>query len=107
MISRNKMRKAKKYTSYLVKPYQAGNFELVESIKAFFRTENFLSIYPHDTETFDLAAQLGAKYNLKFIDALHYATAIRAGCKFIITNDSSIKSNDLLEVNHLSALSNR
>ena len=88
----------------LVKPYQSGNLELVAKIKAFFRMEDFLSICPHDAETFDLASQLRAKYNQKFIDALHYATAIRAGCKFIITNDSGIKSNDFLEVILLSAL---
>ncbi len=88
----------------LVKPYQSGNLELVANIKAFFRMEDFLSICPHDAETFDLASQLRAKYNQKFIDALHYATAIRAGCKFIITNDSGIKSNDFLEVILLSAL---
>ena len=88
----------------LVKPYQSGNLELVANIKAFFRMEDFLSICPHDAETFDLASQLRAKYNQKFIDALHYATAIRAGCKFIITNDSGIKSNDFLEVILLSTL---
>ncbi len=88
----------------LVKPYQSGNLELVANIKAFFRMEDFLSICPHDAETFDLASQLRAKYNQKFIDALHYSTAIRAGCKFIITNDSGIKSNDFLEVILLSAL---
>lgn len=88
----------------LVKPYQSGNLELVANIKAFFRIENFLSICPHDAETFDLASQLRAKYNQKFIDALHYATAIQAGCKFFITNDSGIKSNDFLEVILLSGL---
>ncbi|NHQ58990.1 type II toxin-antitoxin system VapC family toxin [Chlorobium sp. BLA1] len=88
----------------LVKPYQSGNFQLVASIKSFFRSENFLSVYSHNAEAFDLAAQLRARYNQKFIDALHYATAIIAGCKFIITNDSGIKSNNLIEVIHLSAL---
>jgi predicted nucleic acid-binding protein len=88
----------------LVKPYQSENLELVASIKTFFRMEDFLTICAHDAETFDLAAQLRAKHNLKFIDALHYATAIRAGCKFIITNDSGIKSNDFLEVILLSSL---
>lgn len=88
----------------LVKPYQSGNFQLVASIKSFFRSENFLSVYSHNAEAFDLAVQLRAKYNQKFIDALHYATAIIAGCKFIITNDSGIKSNNLIEVIHLSAL---
>lgn len=82
----------------LVKPYQTGNLALATRFKEFFSTENFLSVQPHDAETFDLAAQLRAGYSLKFIDALHYATAIRAGCKFFITNDGGIQSSDALEV---------
>lgn len=82
----------------LVKPYQTGNPALVESFKAFFSMEDFLSIQPHDAGIFDLAAQLRAKRGLKFIDALHYATAIQAGCKFFLTNDGGIQSSDVLEV---------
>lgn len=88
----------------LVKPYQCDNLGLAASIKAFFRTEDFLSIQPHDAETFDLAAQLRAKQGMKFIDALHYATAIRASCKFFITNDGGIRSSDVLEVLQISSL---
>lgn len=82
----------------LVKPYQTDNLALAASFKAFFRTEDFLSIQPHDAETFDLAAQLRAKRGLKFIDALHCATAIQAGCKFFVTNDGGIQSSDVLDV---------
>lgn len=82
----------------LVKPYQTGNQSLVANFKAFFSTEDFLSICPHDAGAFDLAAQLRATRGLKFIDALHYATAIRAGCKFFVTNDGGIQSSDVLEV---------
>jgi predicted nucleic acid-binding protein len=82
----------------LVKPYQTGNLALAASFKAFFRMDNFLSIQSHDAETFDLAAQLRARQGLKFIDALHYATAIQAGCKFFVTNDAGIQSNSVLEV---------
>jgi predicted nucleic acid-binding protein len=86
----------------LVKPYRSGNIALVSSIKAFFKTENFLTICHHDADTFDLAAQLRAKYNQKFIDALHYATAIRSGCHAIITNDSGITTSERLEIISLS-----
>jgi len=82
----------------LVKPYQTDNPALAASFKAFFSTEDFLSIQSHDAGTFDLAAQLRAKRGLKFIDALHYATAIQAGCKFFLTNDGGIQSSDVLEV---------
>ena len=82
----------------LVKPYQTGNLALAASFKAFFRIDNFLSIQQHDAETFDLAAQLRFKRGLKFIDALHYATAIQAGCKFFVTNDAGIQPGNVLEV---------
>lgn len=88
----------------LVKPYQSDNLGLAASIKTFFRTEGFLTILPHDAETFDLTAQLRAKQGMKFIDALHCATAIRAGCKFFVTNDTSICTNDVLEVVQLKSL---
>lgn len=88
----------------LVKPYRIEDISLIASIKAFFCTDNFLSICSHDSETFDLAARLRAKHNLKFIDALHFATAINAGCKAMITNDSGIRSSDSLEVISLSSL---
>jgi len=88
----------------LVKPYRFGNLDLIASIKAFFNSDDFLSICSHNSETFDLAARLRAQQNLKFIDALHYATAVTSGCKAMITNDNGIKSSDLLEVISLSAL---
>jgi predicted nucleic acid-binding protein len=88
----------------LVKPYQLDNLPLVASIKAFFHAGDFLSIRPHDSETFDLAAQFRARLGMKFIDALHYATAVRAGCQFLLTNDAGIRSTPALEVLSIKAL---
>lgn len=82
----------------LVKPYQSNNVALIVGIKEFFATEGMLSIVPHDTSTFDLAAQFRGKQGMKFIDALHYATALKRGCKFLITNDIGFKSSDSVEV---------
>ena len=88
----------------LVKPYRTGNLELAATIRGFFETEEFLSMQPHDGETFDLAAQLRGRRGMKFIDALHYATAIRSGCSFFITNDLKIQSDDILEIISLKEL---
>lgn len=82
----------------LVKPYQTDNILLVANIKAFFYADDFLSIRSHDADTFNLCAQIRAKYSMKFADALHYATALKAGCKFFITNDTGIRSTAELEV---------
>jgi predicted nucleic acid-binding protein len=82
----------------LVKPYQSDNILLVAKVKEFFYADNFLAIASHDASTFNLCAQIRAKYSMKFADALHYATALKAGCKFFITNDTGIRSTDALEV---------
>ncbi len=82
----------------LVKPYQSDNIGLAASFKAFFATDDFLSVQSHDADTFDLAAQLRGKRGMRFVDALHYATALKAGCKFFVTNDAGFKSDDAMEV---------
>ncbi|TSA53313.1 MAG: PIN domain-containing protein [Nitrosomonadaceae bacterium] len=88
----------------LAKPYQLDNVGLAASFKAFFATDDFLSIQSHDADTFDLVAQLRGKRGMKFIDALHYATALKAGCKFFVTNDEDFKSDDTMEVILIKAL---
>lgn len=82
----------------MVAPYRADNPALVARFKRFFAQKNFLSIISHDREVFDAAAVLVARQRLKFIDALHMATALHAGCHSLITNDAAVKSIDGLEV---------
>ncbi|MDD5319976.1 MAG: type II toxin-antitoxin system VapC family toxin [Methylococcales bacterium] len=82
----------------MIQPYRQDNLSLVANFKAFFATENFLSIQSHDAAIFDFAAQLRAKRGMKLIDALHYATALKAGCSFFLSNDAGIKSDAIMEV---------
>src|SRR5471030_700320 len=88
----------------LVAPYRANDNKLVSDVKRFFRAKDFLSVLPHDAPTFDTAAQLRARQHLKFIDALHVATAMRSACKFFVTNDRAIQSSNRLNVILLSDL---
>lgn len=82
----------------MVRPYQTGDPTLVAGIKSFFGTAGFLSVRSHDAAAFDLAAQLRARHGMKFIDALHLATAINAECRFLITNDGDFRSQGAIEV---------
>jgi len=82
----------------LVKPYQTDNINMVDNFKAFFTTPDLFSIESHDAGTFELAAELRAKRGMKFVDALHYATALRADCQFFVTNDNGIASSEGMEV---------
>ena len=66
--------------------------DLPRASKLFFK-EDFISVQSHDADTFDLAAQLRGKRGVKFVDALHYATALKTGCKFFVTNDDGFKSD--------------
>ena len=35
---------------------------------------------------------------MRMIDALHYATALQAGCRYLLSNDQDFKSGTTLEV---------
>ena len=88
----------------MVMPYRHKNTVKVAQFKAFFGLEGFLTVHAHTAQTFDLAAQLAGTQGMRLMDALHYATAIQSGCRFLVTNDTGIKSSGEIEVIHVKAL---
>jgi predicted nucleic acid-binding protein len=76
----------------MVQPYKIGDMAIISRFNDFFHREDFLSIHPHDTSTFELATQISAQQSMKLIDSLHLATAIRKGCQCLITRDDGFKS---------------
>ena len=82
----------------MVGAYKHTDPTLASRFKLFFSQKNFLTIAAHDAQTFDAAAQLVAKGGLKFIDALHMATAVHNQCAYFVTNDKGIKSGTQLQV---------
>ena len=76
----------------MVAAYKNADPTLVTRFKLFFSQKNFLTIATHDAQTFDAAAQLVAVGGVKFIDALHMATAVQNQCAYFVTNDKGIKS---------------
>jgi predicted nucleic acid-binding protein len=85
----------------LYKPYQINHTVRVSEIKEFFNNDEFITVLPHTKKVFELAAELAPKQGMKLIDALHYSTAVLAGCSFILTNDQGFTSSDAIEVIHL------
>ncbi len=79
-------------------PYRQDDPALAARFKRFFAQKNFLTIAAHDSHAFDAAAMLVARKRLKFIDALHVATALQQGCAYFITNDAGIKPGASIEV---------
>lgn len=88
----------------MVGPYRSDDPTLAVRFKRFFSQQHFLSVESHSPEVFDAAAMLVARKRLKFIDALHVATAVHTGCRFFITNDSGIASSESLTVIQLNEL---
>ena len=88
----------------MVMPYRHKNTTKIAQFKAFFGLQGFLTVHAHTAQTFDLAAQLAGTQGMRLIDALHFATAIESGCRFLVTNDASIKSSDEIEVIYVKAL---
>ena len=82
----------------LYKPYQVNDTLRVSEFKEFFSNDEFITVLPHTKKVFELAAELSPKRGMKLIDALHYATAALAGCKFILTNDQGFTSSESMEV---------
>jgi predicted nucleic acid-binding protein len=88
----------------MVGPYRTKNPVAISNTRDFFKTSSFLTILPHDSAIFDHAAQLRASQKMRFIDAVHIATAIAAACTFFITNDTALRTIGGLGVVQLKTL---
>ncbi|MEZ5536279.1 MAG: type II toxin-antitoxin system VapC family toxin [Thiolinea sp.] len=88
----------------MVQPYKLGNLAMIERFKAFFAQDDFLTVLNHDANAFDLAAQLSGTQKMKLVDSLHMATALQAGCDFLITHQKGIKLADGIKVVQLSGI---
>jgi predicted nucleic acid-binding protein len=82
----------------LVLPYRQQSPEEIARVKSLFSRQDLLEILRHDEKSFDLAAQIRARHGLKLIDALHYATALNAGCRYFVSNDIAFRRGGTLEI---------
>ena len=74
----------------LVKPIRDGNTEIELPYRELFAS-NAVRLLDASYQVFEDAARLRAETGLKTPDALHAATAIRAGCTLFITNDTDFR----------------
>ena len=88
----------------LVKPYRDNDTVAIAGIKQLFARKHFIECLPHDFTTFDHAAEIRGKQGGKLIDALHYATALKGGCRFFLSSDHGFKSTEHMEVVPISTL---
>jgi predicted nucleic acid-binding protein len=81
----------------LVKPYRDNDTVAITGIKQLFARQHFIECLHHDFASFDHAAEIRGKQGGKLIDALHYATALKSGCRFFLSNDHRFKSTEHME----------
>ena len=74
----------------LVKPLQDGNTEIEMQYRELFAS-NAVRLIDASYQVFEDAARLRAETSLKTPDALHAATALRAGCALFITNGTAFR----------------
>jgi predicted nucleic acid-binding protein len=82
-------------------PFKTGNKRLVETWRALFRDEQLIAIAPVLGPVLDVAAQVGAEFALKTIDAIHVASAMSAGCDALLTNDKGMRAPKRLAIRQL------
>ena len=77
-------------TEVLVKPLRDDNTEIELQYRELFAS-NAVRLLDASYQVFEDAARLRAETGLKTSDALHDATALRAGCALFITNDTDFR----------------
>jgi predicted nucleic acid-binding protein len=91
-------------TEVMVHPYKMQSPSEIARTKTLFKREAFLTVVRHAEESFDLMAHLRATTNMRMLDALHYATAVNVGCRYLLTNDKDFKTTGTIEVIGISSL---
>jgi predicted nucleic acid-binding protein len=88
----------------LVRPMRMGDEEIVRSYLKLLHSRPSLSLLPVQRDLLIDAARLRASSSLTLPDAIHLATARRAGCNSFVTNDKRLGSMPGLPILPLSEL---
>lgn len=87
----------------IYKPAQDGDRKAVNAYEALFEQSDDIEIVALDGALAKRAALAGGLLGLKLIDAIHYVSALDAGCDFFITADAAFKSTPKMKVLRLAA----
>ncbi len=79
-------------------PYKQNNLKLAAQFRALLTQAPIVRCVSTTDEIADSSARLRAQYNLGFADALQVATAVYAGCEFLLTNDMKLQRVAELDV---------
>lgn len=79
-------------TEALVYPLRQGNLALAQQYRDILFNQASLTTIEVFPDIAEIAAQLRAVHNLRSLDAIQMATAIREGASFFLTNDVRLPS---------------
>jgi predicted nucleic acid-binding protein len=75
----------------LVGPLQSGNTALADTYRRALTLAPNLELVPVDAAVAELAATIRAQHRFRTPDAIHLATAVRAGADAFLTNDAQLR----------------
>jgi predicted nucleic acid-binding protein len=84
----------------LYRPYKDRNRQQADVYESLFASGT-LDVYPLSGALIIQAAKDGGALGLKLMDAVHYLSALEAGCDQLVTADRRFKSTRYLEVVNL------
>jgi predicted nucleic acid-binding protein len=87
----------------IYQPSRDSNFSLVAQYESLFEREGEVQLLSLDGALAKRAAFTGGKLGLKLADAIHYISALEAGCDFFVTADAAFKSGPAMKVLRLAA----
>lgn len=82
----------------IYRPSQNHDAPLVSVYEMLFEQSGEIDLVPLDGAIAKRAAAAGGSIGLKLIDAVHYMSALEAGCDFFVTSDSAFKSGPKMAV---------
>jgi predicted nucleic acid-binding protein len=86
----------------LVKPIELQRHDLIQTYDNWTISNPYLEVVPVSRDVLgDAALRRARDKSLKLPDAIHLATAIRAGCGYFLTNDTRIKGQYGVEILYL------
>ncbi len=82
----------------LYQPARDGNGKLVKVYEDLFETPGDVTLLPLTGELARRAAMAGGGIGLKLADAIHYLSAVEAGCSVFLTGDGQFRSGPHMRV---------
>jgi predicted nucleic acid-binding protein len=86
----------------LYKPSQQQNQKLINIYEELFERTGEIELFPLDGLLTKQAALHGSQLGLKLIDAIHYESALQAGCDVLVSADTRFKSGPKMRALHIS-----